>query len=362
LESSKIVILYGARQVGKTTLAKAVISQLKLKTLSINADQQKYIDVFSSRDLGKMKSILSGYELFFLDEAQRIPDIGINLKILADEMPELKIIATGSSSFNLSGKISEPLTGRVWTYSLYPVGFCELGGLFNRTEIDDKLEECLIYGNYPEVFTTQNYCKKQKLLEEISRSYLFRDVLELATVKHSNKVRDLLKLLAFQIGSEVSVFELAGALGLSREAVDRYIDLLEKSFVIFRLKGFSRNLRKEISKMDKIFFYDLGIRNSLIDNFKPIKDRDDIGKLWENFLIIERRKMSAYRSIYMTSYFWRTYTGAELDYIEDKDGNLYGYEFKYKAGRTRPPNSWLENYSNASFQAVNRGNYLDFIM
>jgi len=359
--SNKGIIIYGARQVGKTTLARQIVNCLKLKTLVVNADEQKYINVFSSRDLNKMKSLVAGYDLLIIDEAQRIQDIGINLKILIDNLPGLKIIATGSSSFDLANKIAEPLTGRVWTYKLYPLAIYELKNISSAFEIDNKLEERLIYGSYPEVYTTISIKQKKELLEEISRSYLYKDVLHLVTIKHINKINDLLKLLAFQIGSEVSIQELSAQLDMSRGAVDRYIDLLEKSFILFRLKGFSRNLRKEVSKMDKIYFYDNGIRNVIIDNLKPLKDRSDTGQLWENFLIIERQKYLEYKRTYAMSYFWRTYTGAELDYVEECENRLYGYEFKFSATKEKAPHSWMENYPKAEYKCINKDSYLNFV-
>lgn len=358
---NKVILLYGARQVGKTTLIRNIIEKLGLKTISINADEQKYNDVLSSRDLGKIKSLVSGYEVAFIDEAQRITDIGLNLKIIADGLPDLKVIATGSSSFELANKISEPLTGRAWTFELYPLAVCELKSIYNEFELNSKIEDLLIFGGYPEVFTTENRGAKQELLEEIGRSYLYKDILELVTVKHSSKIKDLLKLLAFQISSEVSINELSNSLDISRDSVERYIDLLEKSFVVYRLKGFSRNLRKEVTKMDKIFFYDVGIRNYVIDNFKPLKDRNDVGQLWENFLISERFKLLSYERIHAQQYFWRTSTGAELDYVEEQDGELFGYEIKYKKTKGKSPKSWHDNYKKAKYTLVNRDNFLNFV-
>jgi len=357
----KIIIIYGPRQVGKTTLAKEIISELGLKTLSINADEGKYLDLLSSRDLDKMKSLVSGYQLIFIDEAQRISNIGINLKILVDGLPDLKILVTGSSSFELANKISEPLTGRTWTFNLFPLSFLELKNLYNDFELNNLLEGALIFGGYPEVFTIPNLTGKKELLEELSRAYLYKDILELANIKHAEKIKDLLKLIAFQIGSEVSLTELSNNLDLSYDAVERYLDLLEKSFVLFRLGGFSRNLRKEVSKMDKIYFYDLGIRNTVIDNFKPLKDRNDSGQLWENFLIAERRKKCAYQNLFTNDYFWRTHTGAEIDYVEERDGRLSGYELKYGKRKARKPATWLRQYQNAEFTVINQDNYLGFI-
>lgn len=359
--SNKGVVIYGARQVGKTTLSNEVISKLGLKTITINGDQSRFIDIISSRDLAKIQSMVAGYELLFVDEAQRIPEIGINLKIILDNIPSLKVIVTGSSSLDLASKISEPLTGRVWNYHLYPISFFELSSLFNLAELNDILEDRLVYGSYPELFSFTGETRKKEYLQNLSDAYLYRDLIEFGEIKNSSKIRDLLKLLAFQIGSEVSLTELGNSLDMSKDTVSRYIDLLEKSFIVFRLKGFSRNLRKEVSKMDKVFFYDLGVRNILIDNLKPLKDRSDVGQLWENFLIIERMKMLAYKQNYVSTYFWRTHTGAELDYVEENEGLLRGFEFKWGDKIAKVPTSWINNYPNSSFQGINRNNYLDFI-
>lgn len=347
---------------GKTTLVKNIISKLKLKTLEINADQTRYLDILSSRDLNKIKGLAEGYELLFIDEAQRIPEIGLNLKIILDNLPNLKLIVTGSSSLDLASKISEPLTGRTWTYHLFPISFGELNEVYNKTELDANLEERLIYGSYPEVFSISSYNRKREYLENLSDAYLYRDLIEFQELRNSRKIRDLLKLLAFQIGSQVSLSELGTGLSMSKDTVSRYIDLLEKSYVLFRLKGFSRNLRKEVVKMDKIYFYDLGIRNILIDNLKEPKDRNDTGQLWENFLAVERKKWLAYTKTYASSYFWRTYTGAELDYVEEKEGKLRGFEFKYGIKISKMPKGWVIAYPGSKFLCVNRENYLHFIL
>lgn len=361
-ESNKIVVVYGARQVGKTTLANQIIDRLGLKTLKINADELKYHDILSSRDLDKMKSLVSGYELLFIDEAQRIENIGINLKILADGLKDLKIIATGSSSFELANKIKEPLTGRVWTYNLYPLSFLELSQYHNNFELGGFLENFLIYGGYPEIFTTENLKGKKKLLEEITTSYLYKDILELESIKKSEKIYKLLKLLAFQIGQEVSVHELAVKLELGSATVRKYLDLLEKSFVIFRLPALSKNPRKEIAKKDKIYFYDLGIRNVLIDNLNLLVDRNDQGALFENFLVIERIKKIRYQEIVAASYFWRAYTGSEIDYVEDMAGKYSAYEFKYGKSKAKRPQKFFETYNRPEFKMVNKENFLEFVI
>lgn len=362
LHSNKIILLFGPRQVGKTTLIRSILADLPARHLEINADQSKYIDILSSRDLLKMRGLVEGYDLLFIDEAQRIPEIGINLKILHDELPGLKIVATGSSSFELANRTREPLTGRTWTYTLFPISLSELHQLYNRFELNDRLESLLLYGAYPEVLTMTNQADKIRHLTELTSAYLYKDILEVASIKHSDKLQRLLRLLAFQAGSEVSLNELGNNLQMSKDTVSTYIDLLEKAFVVFRLTGYSRNLRKEIVKKDKIFFYDLGIRNALIDNFNPLDRRIDTGALWENFLVAERRKRNAYTGALLKPYFWRTYTGAELDYVEEGMGQLAGFEFKFSSKTTAAPKSWSEHYPEAAFTCINRENYLDFLL
>lgn len=361
-ESNKVVILYGPRQVGKTTLAKDIIARWAGRVLEISADEPRYVDVLSSRDSSKLRALVAGYDLLFIDEAQRIADIGINLKILHDQMPELRVLVTGSSSFEIANYVREPLTGRAWTYNLYPISYLELSSLFNGHELDGQLDERLVYGSYPEVFSISNQADKADYLYEIGNSYLYKDILELSSIRSSGKVRDLVRMLAYQVGAEVSRSELGTALGMSKDTVTAYIDLLEKSFVIFRLSGFSRNLRKEVTRNDKIYFYDLGIRNMVIDNLKPVGQRDDMGALWENFLVIERMKKLAYTRTHAQTYFWRTYTGAELDYIEEREGNLFGFEFKYGTRGAKCPVSWSNAYPNSTCQLINRSNYLDFVI
>ena len=232
----------------------------------------------------------------------------------------------------------------------------------NRAELNDNLEERLIYGSYPEIFSYESIFQKREYLQNVSDAYLYRDLIEFGDIKNPSKIRDLLKLLAFQIGSQVSLSELGTSLSMSKDTVSRYIDLMEKSFIVFRLGGFSRNLRKEVTRMDKIFFYDLGIRNILIDNLKSLKDRNDSGFLWENFLLIERMKYNASKQELYSNYFWRTHTGAELDYVEEKNGNLFGYEFKSGNKTSKVPAGWQKAYPDAKFECINKNNYLDFIL
>lgn len=362
LERRKIVLLYGARQVGKTTLVRQVLAETGLRVLEINADELRYADVLSSRDLNQLRPLVQGYDVLFIDEAQRIADIGLTLKILHDGLPDLKIIVTGSSSFELANRTQEPLTGRTRTYTLYPVATAELQTGRNPFELKELLETQLLYGGYPEVVGLPNQRDKVQYLWELSTAYLYRDVLELANLRFPDKLRKLVQLLAYQVGSEVSLNELAGSLQLSKDTVATYLDALEKSFVVFRLSGFSRNLRKEVVKMDKVYFYDLGIRNSLINNFSALALRPDAGALWENFLVVERRKRNAYGQHPANAYFWRTYTGAELDYVEEADGQLAGFEFKFFKKPAKAPAAWASTYPQATFAAVNRDSYLDFVL
>jgi hypothetical protein len=360
-QGKKAIILLGARQVGKTTLAQQILAQLPYRTLAINADEARYVDVLSSRDLRQLRELVEGYDLLFIDEAQRIPEIGINLKLLVDNLSRLRIVATGSSSLNLASRAQEPLTGRVWLHTLYPIAFCELASQYNSFELNDMLPERLVFGSYPELFSLQSAAAKREYLQNLATSYLYKDVLEIAHIKHSSKLRNLLKLLAFQIGHEVSLTELGAQLQMSKDTVASYIDLLEQSFVVFRLSGFSRNLRKEVSKQDKIYFGDVGVRNVVIDNLKPLNERADDGQLWENFVIAERRKWLAYQSASASVYFWRTHTGAELDLVEERDGGLFGYEYKWGRGKARAPTTFLSAYPNATLEAITPQNYLPYV-
>ena len=362
LTSSKIVLIYGPRQAGKTTLVRQVLSNIPVRKLEINADELRYVDVLSSRDLNQLKQLVEGYELLFIDEAQRIPNIGLNLKILHDGLPQLKIIVTGSSSFELANRTQEPLTGRTWTYTLFPIATTELRAQHNPFELRQLLDQQLLYGAYPEIFGLPNQQDKVQYLHELSTAYLYRDVLEMANLRHPDKLRKLLSLLALQVGSPVSLNELGNALQMSKDTVAHYLDLLEKAFVVFRLSGFSRNLRKEVVKMDKVYFYDLGVRNAILNNFSPLAARPDAGAVWENFLVVERRKRNAYAPSPALPYYWRTYTGAELDYVEDLDGQLAGYEFKLTKKAPQAPASWLANYPGATYAGINRDNYLDFVL
>lgn len=361
LQSSKIVVLYGARQVGKTTLVNRLVDELPFRALQIDAEDARYTEVLSSRNVERLKALLAGYQLVVIDEAQQIPEIGTTLKLIHDHIPDVRVIATGSSSFDLSNKVMEPLTGRHWAYTLYPISYSELANENNAFELDQRLDDALVYGMYPETIAIPSLEEKKEYLNRLCSSYLFKDVLQIAQVRNSLKLRQLLKLLAYQTGNQVSLSELATRLDMGKDTVARYIDLLEKSFVVFRLGGLSRNLRNEVTKMDKIYFYDLGIRNSMIDMLKPLNDRNDVGQLWENFLISERIKHNTYANDHVSTYFWRLSTGAEIDFVEEREGNYHGYEFKWGNKQAKSPVSWQAGYPNSTYTTINKNNYLSFI-
>ncbi len=360
----KVLILYGPRQVGKTTLAQDLIASVPLRSKYINADELIYREPLASQNRQRLGEVLGNAELLVIDEAQRVPNIGINLKILIDSFPQAVILATGSASFDLANKISEPLTGRTLTFNMFPISYAEVREAYGILETRSQLERWMIWGGYPTIITQNDPLLREKFLGEIVGSYLYRDILEHEGLRRSDKIVDLLRLLAFQIGQEVSLAELATGLGITRPTVERYLDLLEKVFVIFRVNGFSRNLRKEVTKSSRYYFYDNGVRNSLIQNFNPLNLRPDTGQLWENFLMVERCKtnQTAFRQV--NSYFWRTYDQKELDCIEDHGGALHGFEFKWgnKGIPHKTSSEFLETYPGSILDTINKDNFEEFLL
>lgn len=361
VQKNKVLIIYGPRRVGKTVLLTNFLSKSGLKYKLDNGDDISVQEVFSSQSIEQIKRYVEGYELIAIDEAQNIENIGLGLKILVDNVLGIKVIATGSASFELANKIGEPLTGRQTTIHLYPIAQLELLSQLNKHELSQKKEDYLIYGSYPEVLNIKTIEDKTQYLRELVNSYLLKDILALEQVKSSKILLDLLRLIAFQIGSEVSLNELSSNLGIDVKTVARYLDLLEKAFVLINLRGFSRNLRSEIKEKSKYYFYDTGVRNAVISNFNPLNLRDDVGKLWENFLVVERIKKQNYQKLYANNYFWRTWEQKEIDFVEEREGKLFGYEFKYSKGQTKIPAAFLENYPNSEFMTITPENYLDFI-
>lgn len=358
LEPNKVLIIYGPRRVGKTTLLQTYLSRTRLKYKSAVGDDVPTQRLLSSRNVNLIKEYLEGYELFALDEAQYIPNIGQALKIIVDQIPGIHVFVTGSSSFELAGQASEPLTGRKRILKLYPFAQTELLSLHNRFELRQELEERLIFGSYPDVVTARTIKARIEAVSEIANSYLMKDILAFERVRNSGKIWDLLKLLAFQVGSEVSHNELSRSLGVDVKTVQRYIDLLEKSFVLYRLGGFSRNLRKEVTQKAKYFFLDNGIRNAIIAQFNRLDQRDDVGQLWENFMTMERIKYLTYASEVANLYFWRTYSQQVIDLVEERGKQLDGYEFKWSPKKAvKAPLEWINNYPGASFTVVTRENY-----
>jgi hypothetical protein len=361
-ESNKIVMLYGPRQTGKTTLLKLLVEKFKGAVSWANGDLKNIQEAFSSQNLERLKEMVDDADLLIIDEAQNIPNIGINLKILYDEIPDLKIIATGSSSIELANVTKEALTGRTATFRLYPLSLEELRTQYSVFDLKQQLPGFLVYGLYPEVVMLTGISAKRQHLQEIVSGYLYKDILQLANIRHSDKIHRLLQLLAFQIGSLVSVNELAQKLSLNHETVNNYLDLLENGFIIQRLSGLSNNPRNEISKMDKFYFTDVGIRNAVIENFSDVTLRNDIGALWENFIFIERQKFLSNHGMHGKSYFWRRYSGAEINLIEQRDGLYHAFEIKWQVKNAKIPASFKQDYQDSTFQVINRENFPSFVM
>jgi len=358
----KALVFIGPRRVGKTELIKKWLTDFTGKVYTGTGDNLELRDLLSSQNLSRIRLMLEGYDLIFIDEAQRIPDIGYGLKLIVDHLPNIKLLVTGSSSFDLTQKIGEPLTGRYTNRVLYPVSVLELYHQFGGMIVNEGLEELMVFGAYPEVLKTRLKDDKIEYLRNIRDSYLLKDVLELESIRNPAKLSDLLKLLAFQIGKEVSFNELSNTLGIAKQSVERYLDILEKAFIIKKSGGFARNLRNEVTQNCRYYFWDNGIRNALINNFNLPGMRDDTGMLWENFLFIERIKTQEYKRIFSNNYFWRTYDRKEIDLVEERDGRLHGYEFKWKEKPVKAPAKWLETYGNATYEVIHKNNYLSFLI
>ena len=361
LQPNKVVILYGARRVGKTMLVNEILAKVNEPILRLNGDDINVHDKLSIRSIENYKQILGTCKLVYIDEAQKIPEIGLKLKLMIDEIEGLRIIISGSSSFDIHKNAGEPLTGRKYTFTLYTLSENEYTQIENNINKMDKVRERLIFGNYPELLHLPDRQDKVDYLNEMISSYLLKDILVYEHIKNSQKIFNLLRLIAFQIGGEVSLQELGIQLGISKNTVEKYLDLLSKVFILHKVEGFSRNLRKEITKNSRWYFLDNGIRNAVIANFNPLQARNDIGALWENYMISERLKYQEYRRISSNNYFWRTYEQQEIDWVEERDGSLFGYEFKWKEEKVKIPTQWKSAYPDASFELININNFSEWL-
>jgi len=363
IQPGKVIVIYGARRVGKTTLLRKLLDEInKDLVLFVNGDDVVAREFLENQSIEKLKDFTGRHQYLIIDEAQYIHKIGSTLKLIVDHIPDIRVIATGSSSFDLAQDVGEPLTGRKFVLKLFPLSQMEISHIEKPHQTRANLETRLIYGSYPEVIIIRDNKMREEYLRELIASYLFKDILALEGIRYSEKLVRLLQLLAFQIGNDVSLAEIGRQLGMSKNTVERYLDLLEKVFVIFRLSGFSRNLRKEITKSSRYYFYDCGVRNAVIGMFNPLSLREDGGRIWENYIMSEMKKHCEYHRSSSSFYFWRTYDKKEIDLVVEEGGKLSGYEIKWKKDRVTPPKDWIKNYPQATFEVIQRDNYLNYIL
>ncbi|MEO7266030.1 MAG: ATP-binding protein [Ferruginibacter sp.] len=360
IRKQKVSILLGARRVGKTELLQLINEEHSVETLWLNGEDQTTVNLLEERSIANYRRLLEGYTILIIDEAQYIKDIGRKVKLMIDEIKPLHIIITGSSAFDLQ-QSSEPLVGRTISYEMFPLAQMELAHTENVLETTRLLDERLIYGSYPEVINLPALLEKQAYLTELINTYLLKDILAFENIKSPQKIKDLLVLLAYQVGATVSIEELGRKLSISKNTVDRYLDLLQKVFVIYKRRGYSNNLRKEVAKSHKYFFMDNGIRNALISNFNLLSIRQDVGVLWENYILAERIKFNSYSGKNVNSYFWRTYDQQEIDLVETQNENIAAFECKWMDGKVKFPVAFEKAYPASTFQVIRKINYLDFI-
>ena len=359
INTNKAIILLGSRQVGKTTLLKSLFENSS-ETIWLNADEPDIQAIFANISSKRFEAIIGNKKMIIIDEAQRIPDIGLKMKLITDQLPSIQLIATGSSAFELSNKLNEPLTGRKWEFKMYPISFQEMvnhHGLLNEIRL---LPHRLVYGFYPDVVNHQG--NEKEILKQLSDSYLYKDLLMMDQIKKPSALVKLLQALALQIGSQVSYHELAQICGLDGKTIEKYMMLLEQSYIIFRLASFSRNQRNELKKSRKVYFFDNGIRNALIANFEHIENRTDIGALWENYLVSERIKYLAYHQKWVNNWYWRTTEQQEIDYVEEENGQLSAFEFKWNPkAKGSVPISFRKTYPAATINWIHRENFETFL-
>ena len=354
----KAIVIVGARQVGKTTMIKDLLKEEKY--LFLDADDPTIRQLLQNPNTEQIKTFLGDYKTVFIDEAQRIEGIGLTLKIITDQFKNVQLFVSGSSSFDLGNKLNEPLTGRKWEYELFPIAWEEFEKKVGFIKSEQQIEDRLLYGFYPEVLNNQG--KERDVLKNLVSSYLYRDILAYSDIRKPEILDNLLLALALQVGSEVNYNELAQTIGVNKITIQKYIEILEKSYIVFRLHSFSRNLRNEIKRNRKVYFYDNGLRNLIIGNFNQIKLRTDIGALWENFLISERLKQNIYKDTFARMYFWRTKQKQEIDFVEEKDGKVFGFEFKWKAKtKVKLPETFINAYK-AQTKVIDRNNFREFVI
>lgn len=360
LKPGKVLAIYGPRQVGKTTIVEALLKKQKGKIYRDSGDNADFREVLNSMSLQRFNSFFAGYDIVFIDELQEIENGGRALKLLIDNLRHLKVVVTGSAMADLAGKIGEPLVGRQHVCQLFPIAASELKNTLGAAQTIKMLPDLLIYGSYPNIFNLENPTDKMQYVKQIRDSYLLKDILSFDGIRNSGKILDLLKMLAFRIGKEISIEGIGNALGMGKNTVASYLDLLQKVFIVYNIKGFTRNLDNEITKTSRYYFYDNGIRNAIINNFNSLSQRDDVGALWENFMFMERMKFQNYKNHHTTNYFWRTYTQQEIDLIEEKDGRIQAYEFKYSPGKNKPPGLWARTYPDTEYFEINNTNWIEF--
>lgn len=358
---NKVIIINGARRVGKTFLLRELIKDINMPHLLLNGEDINTHELISKKSVGNYRHMLGSKKMLIIDEAQKIPEIGGILKLIVDELPGIRIVVTGSSAFDLRNMTGEPLTGRKYSFTLFPLSEREFLQVDSPVERSDKLKQRLVYGCYPELLHLSDTVEKKEYLNEIISSYLLRDIFVFENIKHSSRIFNLLRLIAYQTGNLVSYHELGTQLLISKNTVEKYLDLLSKVFILFKVEGFSRNLRKEITKSSKWYFYDNGIRNAIIANFSDADFRSDTGQLWENYIISERVKYQQYKRRQTNNYFWRTYDQQEIDWIEETDGSVSGFEFKLSDFKAKVPSAWRKTYPDAGFKVINPENYLDWL-
>ncbi len=361
VKPGRVLVVYGPRRAGKTTLLNACLQNAKGRVRIETGDDRLVRALFDAGDRAALVRAFQDADLLVLNEAQLVPHLGLGLKILVDALPDLKIVTSGSSSFEIAREVGEPLTGRKRTFTLLPISVEELIRDRGLLEVKRSLGELMVFGMYPEVVTASSLVEKRRTIREQTEDYLFKDIIAFEGLRNSDKIRRLLALLSYQIGKEVSLVELGTQLGMSKQLVERFLDLLEKTFIVRRVTGFSRNLRSEVSKSSRYYFVDNGVLCAVQNNHAPLSERGDVGALWENFLLMERLKYNLYHETFKSVHFWRTYSRQEIDLVEAGDGTLAGFEFKWGNRQAKTPSGWKAAYPEATFQTVNPENFDSFV-